>query len=374
MARKSSRSSRKSGRLALRLAVACGIAGFIGAGLTMVASIRILSAGLAADSELLPRAWMSGLVVALVATGIVAGVAWAQGGGLGARLVELGLAVSKMGRTGSEARVRLSGNDEITDLGRAIQYLGSDLEAVAAERARGGGLAVSEDAQVRALRDRTLSEMPDGIEGFETEATIAAGSRGGLDYCGCIARENGACATLFVVGVETPDAIGVFAARLARDEIVRALKANASARKVLAHTNKVLHKTLPQGACAVASLVEIDGEAGDAKLYQAGYRAPLWICSGGEVLEVEAEGLALGLDDGAVFEKGLRGERIPMATGTRVVQTNDAGVRNQEFLDLVQQHSPKHTAGFVNLVLGQLEESAEGGLREDLALVTAKRG
>ena len=53
---------------------------------------------------------------------------------------------------------------------------------------------------------------------------------------------------------------------------------------------------------------------------------------------------------------------------------NDAALRLDEFVELVQQHAPKHTAPFMNLVLGGLEAGAgEGGLREDVALLTAKR-
>jgi hypothetical protein len=372
MARSSS-SRKKHDKLALRITIACAIAGFVGAFLVHVVALRTLGSGLPADSPLFARAWMFGSLIAVVAGGAVGVVAWTQAGAIAMRIEDLRLAVTKMGRTGSEVRVRVSGNDEVAALGREVQYLSSDLEAMAAERARGGGLLATEDAGVRELRDKSLADAPDELVGYETEATLANGGRGGVDYVGCVGRDDGAAGVLFTVGIETPDTIGVFAARLAFDEITRALKAGANARKALAHTNRVLFRTLPKGACARASLLEVGGEDGEAKLYQAGYRVPLWICSGGEVLEVEAEGLALGLDEGPVFERGLRSEKIPMPVGTRVVQTNDAGVRMQELLDLVREHSPKHTAGFVNLVLGTLEENADGGLREDLVLVTAKR-
>ena len=68
--------------------------------------------------------------------------------------------------------------------------------------------------------------------------------------------------------------------------VVRALEAGASARKALAHTNRVMHKKLPGGVCAKASLLEL--APSEVKLYQAGFRAPLWICQAGEVLEISA--------------------------------------------------------------------------------------
>ena len=90
--------------------------------------------------------------------------------------------------------------------------------------------------------------------------------------------------------------------------------------------------------------------------------------------EHNAEGLALGLDEGPVFEKGLRSTVVPVSQGVRLVVANEAALRLHEFTDLVAEHSPKHTAPFMNMVLGALESHAgEGGLREDVILLTAKR-
>jgi hypothetical protein len=111
-----------------------------------------------------------------------------------------------------------------------------------------------------------------------------------------------------------------------------------------------------------------------AKVYQAGTRAPILICQRGEVLELAAEGIALGLDDGPVFEKSLRPQEIAMSPGTRLVLCNEAALRTQGFLQLLKQHSPKHTAMFMNVVLGALEQDAgQDGLREDVVMVTAKK-
>jgi hypothetical protein len=65
---------------------------------------------------------------------------------------------------------------------------------------------------------------------------------------------------------------------------------------------------------------------------------------------------------------------MPMSPGTRLVLLNEAGHRAEGLLDLLRQHSPRHTAMFMNMVLGQLEQDAgEDGLREDLLLLTAKK-
>jgi hypothetical protein len=190
-----------------------------------------------------------------------------------------------------------------------------------------------------------------------------------MEYFDGIVGDEGA--VMFLVAPEGVGPMSVVAARMARDEIVRALGVRANARKALAHTNRVLHKQLPQGVCARACLLAL-GE-NEVKLYQAGFAAPLFVCSAGRAKEVNAEGLALGLDEGPVFEKGLRSTVVPVAQGTRLVLANEAALRLEEFLGLVVEHSPKHTAPFMNLVLGALETSGDGGLREDVVLLTAKR-
>ena len=136
--------------------------------------------------------------------------------------------------------------------------------------------------------------------------------------------------------------------------------------------NKVMKKHLPAGACAVATLLLMNSEG--CKLYQAGARTPLMICQRGEVLELNAEGIALGLDDGPVFEKSLRPQPIEMSPGVRLVFGNEALLRAEGILELLPQHSPRHTNMFMNMILGGIEQDAgSDGLREDVVLITVKK-
>lgn len=355
------RTTRKSGRLALPIAIPTGGAAFVGCGLMVV--LLVQGSG---DAKL----WAFGVAASLLVAAAVGVAAAVQAGKVGSRVTELGLAVAKIGRGSAEVRVRISGDDEIGELGRAVQYLASDIGALVAEIEQGGGQAANRDPQSRAYRDKTLDDEFGRPEGYEVDGAVCAGGRGGMDYFGCVEHESQS--VVYTVGGEGTGPMSVVAARLARDELVRALSAGRNARKALAHTNKVLHERMPRGVCAKASLLELHADA--AKLYQAGDKTPLWICQAGEVLELNADGIALGLDAGPVFEKGLRSEKLEMRGGTRLVLTNEAGVRMQEMLDLVEEHSPKHTAPFMNLVLGALESDAGAeGLREDVLLVTAKK-
>jgi hypothetical protein len=329
---------------------------------------------LGTDPETAGRGWPIGFALSALAAAVSGGVAFVLGGKVGSRITDIGLAVSKLGRGSSEVKVRVAGNDEVGALGRSVQYLAGDLAALLKDQdAGGGGMHVSMDPMVKQLRDKTLPQQFAPIEGFEFDGALANGSRGGLDYYDLVVTSGEtAQAVLYVVTAEGHGALAVYACRLARDELHRALQAGASPRKALAHTNKVCKTNLPAGCCAKATLLQIGGEG--AKLYQAGARTPLLISQRGEVLELNAEGLAIGLDDGPVFEKSLRPQEIAMSPGTRLILGNDALLRTPGLLDQLRLHSPRHTRMFMDVVLGEIEAAAGAdGLREDVLLVTVKK-
>lgn len=353
----------KSGKLALALALACGgwalVAGFCGS-----LAVLLQTEG---GSE---KIKLAALVVPFVVGAVGGVIGWLVGGRIGSRLTDLSLAVGKLGRGGSEVKVRFSGDDEVAALGRSLQYLANDLTEVMKEAEKKGGSAATTDPMVRQLRDKALpTSLPD-FAGYELDAALAQGSRGGLDYYGAHPVEDSL--VVFLVSGEGASAVSVLAARMARDELQRALGQGAQPRKALSHANRVLHQNLPSGACAKATLLQL--AASGAKLYQAGARAPMLVCQRGELREQAAEGLALGLDEGPVFEKSLRPQELPLSPGMRLLLVNEAALRTQAFRDRVLEHTARHTAMFMNMVLGGIEEDAgQDGLREDVVVITAKR-
>lgn len=369
MARKGSKSS---GSLALPLALSCAGAGLVGGLLVAVAVVQNL-AGSVDDPDAVTKGWQVGLGLTVLCAAVCGGAAWVFGGKLATRIADIQLAVSKLGRGGSEVRVRYSGNDEVAKLGSSVQYLASDLAALLSTQEEAGGAPASMDPMVKQLRDKTVPNAPPRVQGFEVDAALSAGSRGGIDYFDVVANpEDPSQAVAYVVTAEGQGATSVYACRLARDELQRALDQGATPRRALAHTNKVMKKQLPSGACAVATLLQMHD--GGCKLYQAGAHTPLLICQRGDVLELNAEGIALGLDDGPVFEKSLRPQEIEMSPGVRLVFGNDALLRADGLLDLLPQHSPRHTNMFMNMVLGSIEQDAgDDGLREDVVLITVKK-
>ena len=374
---KRAKTSKPVGKLAVPIALGGAIAGLVGGFVTTLILVQNLGAKL--DDAAISRGWTIGLVLSVVVAVATGGLAWMLAGKVAARVAEVGRSVGKIGRGGAEVRVRLDGNDEVAALGRSVQALASDLAALLKDQQQtSGGLHVSMDPLVQQLRDKTVPQKFPDVAGYEVDGAMSNGSRGGLDYFDvvAVAGENPAGSTgmtvAYVVSAEGHGALSVVAMRMARDELHRAFLAGATPRKALAHTNKVCKTHLPTGVCAKATVLQFGADG--AKLYQAGARTPLLICHRAEVLELNAEGLAIGLDDGPVFEKPLRPQEIEMSPGIRLVLGNDALLRTGGLLDLLRQHSPRHTRMFMNVVLGGLEQDAgEDGLREDLLLITVKR-
>ncbi|MFO1077543.1 MAG: SpoIIE family protein phosphatase [Planctomycetota bacterium] len=364
---------RATGKLAMPLALTSGGVGLGGALLVAFAVVNNLGAHVPdADHDAVGKAWGVALLLAVVAAVACAVAGWVLGGRIGGRVTDIGLAVSKLGRGGVEVRVRDAGNDEIGALGRSVQYLATDLAALLADQEKqGGALHVSMDPLVKQLRDKVVPARLAAAPGFEVDGAIGQGSRGGLDYYDAV-DQGAEGVVIYHVGAEGHGALAAYGCRAARDELHRALAQNATPRKALAHANKVLKQNLPTGCCAKATLLQLAN--GNAKLYQAGVRTPLLICQRGDVLELNAEGIALGLDDGPVFEKSLRPQDIAMSPGTRLVLGNDALHRCDGLLDLLRTHSPRHTNMFMNMVLGTIEQDAGAdGLREEILLITVKK-
>jgi hypothetical protein len=367
------RASSRRGKLALRLGLIGGLVATVASLVLMLVLVQTLGGAVdkPAERDLLARAWILGPVVSVIVGIVIGSVSFGLGSAIAARVTDLGLAVNKLGRAAAAVRVRTSGDDELTSLGTSIQYLANDLSAMFTEQEKAGTLQAGFDPQVRALRDRALpAEGLAAVEGFELDAAIATGSRGGLDYYGSTSKDG--VTVVYLVSAEGTGVLAVHACRVARDELQRALDTGANARKSLAHTNRVLHRVLPPSVCAKATLLELGTD--EIKLYQAGTHVPALMIAAGKVEEVVAEGLALGLDEGPVFEKQLRPTKIAVVPGVRVVLTNEAGGRHDALAALVKEHSPKNTAAFMNMVLGALEDEAgSDGLREEIVLVTVKR-
>ena len=242
------RKGRSNGKLARGIAIGTAVAGLVGGLIIAVGLMQYLSAGIH-DAAIEKRGWGMGLGLAALCAVLTGVAGYMLAGKVAARVTDVGLAVGKLGRGGSEVRVRSGGNDEVGALGRAVQYLATDLAQLLKEQEKaGGGMHVSMDPLVKQLRDKTVPQGFADVAGFELDGQLAGGSRGGLDYFDLVSTTgDNPQSVVYVVSAEGHGALAVHACKLARDELHRALVAGATPRKALAHTNKVCKTSLPTG-------------------------------------------------------------------------------------------------------------------------------
>jgi len=101
----------------------------------------------------------------------------------------------------------------------------------------------------------------------------------------------------------------------------------SSPARVLANVNRQLFPDIREDMFISMAYLVIDSPEGTVRLARAGHDAPLWFRKRtGKVSEVRSPGLAVGIDDGGVFERTTRDHEFEMESGDCLLLHTD-GVR-----------------------------------------------
>ena len=297
-------------------------------------------------------------------------------------LRELAHAVSRLSRGNLNYRSQHRGSDELGRLSRALETM-CDTLAEGEEAQERLGQVEEEAALLGELQTAMQPKEIPSTEGFEAVAVQLRGLDSGSDLYDAVPLEGGRLA-LFVASTSARGALGALLAGMTRAYLRSALERNADVAEALRSTNRNLAAGMRKGMHVTCQVAVLDSEKGSATVYIAGHRAPFYACRGGEVSVVHGEGLALGLDAGAVFDRRLEEVVVDMPQGTRIVLTtvgtyafeDQQGVEFgvERFQELVRKQAPKNSEAFLNLVLGTLDmELGEEERLSDATIVTAKR-
>jgi serine phosphatase RsbU (regulator of sigma subunit) len=171
---------------------------------------------------------------------------------------------------------------------------------------------------------------------------------------------------------------------MARAFLRTALAIDKDPKSALVRVNHELERDIKKGMFVTVLMAVLDPDSGAVELYSAGSRLQAMRCVAGKAEWLHADGLALGLDKGAVFERTLRPQKFELKTGMRVALLNEGAAKlandegeaygEEELLGLVGKHAPKNSTAFVHMTLNELElHAGEQGFGLDVAVVTAKR-
>jgi serine phosphatase RsbU (regulator of sigma subunit) len=313
----------------------------------------------------------------------VLGVSFFIGNQVTKPIRELSQAVGRINRGNLRYRAPDQGRrDEVHRLALALEGMVDELRA-GADVGRKLAEKEREEEVLAELRDALLPKELPQVPGFEIEALLESGEGGAVDFYDSIPLEGGRVA-LVVVSTSGKGALGILIAGMAQAYLRAYLEEGVSADEALKKTNRKLAKIMRKGMYATAQVAVLDPGESRAMVYIAGHRAPFFACRAGEIAVVHGEGLALGLDEGQVFEKRLEEVPVDMPPGTRIILLTQGAYSfsgedgkkfgRDAFQELVRKHAPKNSAVFLSMVFGSLDEFlGELERASDATVVTAKR-
>jgi len=315
-------------------------------------------------------------------------------GGLVAATILAGATKNSLSRLASDTDAIAKGHFDtrVAPGGPAVvQQIGKNVQKIAALAASGAAAPAQVMVQevVRApvqeinesLAPMKAFERPDELE---IEATQKVSADVGNDYYD-------------VVNVDA-DHVGVFVA----DAPVRGVKSSmlmasiralfranyrgqTSPAELLKTINRGFAVDLPRGVYVTAMYAVVNRATGVCKVASAQH-LPLvfWKLSKKASAKVPLEGIALGLDQGAVFDKTIAEKSIPLEKGDRIVLYTDGAINaknaagvaygEERFYYVLNREAPKNSAACVNFVANDVDLFHEGApLTDDFTLVTLRR-
>jgi sigma-B regulation protein RsbU (phosphoserine phosphatase) len=298
---------------------------------------------------------------------------------------DLAREVDRLGSKGDPTRTLRVQGAEASAVARAVERMVSNLEF----RSQHG----NEDLEEIVDRERKVAEEihgalmrknPPRLSHYEVETLFKPGFEIGGDHFEYFAIDED---HLGVILLDT-NVRGITAALVqatARSYVRSAAPGVLSPAEVLRTVNRRLAGELPAGRHVTALYVVIDTREGKATVASAGH-LPLLVYrhAAGKIAKVNPEGIALGLDDGPLFDKSLEEGDIPMDVGDRIVLYTDGAlkIQNEEgeefgearFYQAVAKEAPKNSQAFINFVGGAIDQfHLNTPQNDDITISTVKR-
>jgi len=220
-----------------------------------------------------------------------------------------------------DRRIRAEGAPkEVSFLARAVDRMVQDLFAGQETRSE----LEQQQREADSLRElrRNLqpltSKAPYGY-GIETTVLEAEGAGTG-DFVDSLQDENGS-SSLVVGSTATDGMAGALLMAMTRAYLRGAILQGAAPSTACLRTNASLNRDLAKGLYASAMVLRLEPESGQVELVSAGHQAPAvrWDAEAGELRKLQPNGIALGFDQGPIFEKSLEVLELQLAPGDAIL-------------------------------------------------------
>lgn len=251
-----------------------------------------------------------------------------------------------------------------------------------------------EDQSILAAREREMSLVADlrrnllpnevpAVEGFELEASYRPTTRVGGNYYDFLPFPDGRLGVL-VADTAGEGVIAGFTMNLFRGFVHAEKEWVEDPVDMLRRVNRHLSRDIKKGVYVTAFLIVVEPGSHELHLVNAGHLPILrWMSTEKKLRVASAEGIALGLDKGPIFNERLQTTRMTLNKGDRVVIYTEGVFKIESsdgeelgevgFNKLVARNAPMHSAAFMNLVERGMEKYREGGPETgDYTIITLK--
>lgn len=321
-----------------------------------------------------------GITMAMLLAGVLVSFLIARA--LAAPLQHLMDAVDAVARGRYDRRVHGHTRDEIGVLALSVNAMQEALreaekdQSLLANRER-------EMALVAELRRNLLPNETPEVDGFELQASYRPTSRVGGNYYDFLRFADGRLGIL-IADTAGEGVIAGFTMNLFRGYVHAEREWSKDPVDMLCRVNRHLAQDIKKGVYVTAFLVVVDPGNLELQLINAGHLPVLkWSGAEKKLRVAGAEGVALGLDPGPIFEERLKATRLTLEKGDRVVLYTEGVYRIQSadeeelgeigFNKLVAKNAPMHSAAFMNLLERGLEKYREDGPETgDYTVITLK--
>jgi serine phosphatase RsbU (regulator of sigma subunit) len=284
-------------------------------------------------------------------------------------------------------RTRSKGASEITTLARSIDKMTSNLRQ-AQETELELSIREREVEVAGEVREALLPKSTPVVAGYELGAAHLQSRELGGDFHDFIELPDDPRGRvgLLVCDVSGKGLPGALVGATARSYLRAELRRGADVKDSFHFLNRQLVQDVRRGMYVTALYLLLDPAEGIATVACAGHKIPLvrYTAADGKVRLIQPEGIALGFDQGPVFERSLDVQQVPLEPGDRLVLantatvglTNAAGVELGEkpFYKQVMALGGQPTDVFLSRIKAALAKYAgAAALPSDVAIVTVRR-
>ncbi|MCP3920479.1 MAG: SpoIIE family protein phosphatase [bacterium] len=292
--------------------------------------------------------------------------------------------VRAIGRGNLLHRSGVNASGEVGHLARQIDRMAGALEEAQDAEIELGMREREREVAVE-VQEALLPQAAPSIPGYQLASKQRGAAEPGGDFHDMF-EANGRIVLMVcdVSGAGVPGAlVGATARAYLRTELART---DDGLEDALKKVNRQIAHDVRRGMYVTALCAVLDPEDNTAILACAGHKVPLirWEAAEGNVRLVQPEGIALGFDEGPIFDRSLELLKVPIEPGDRLVLSNTgppavqnpdgAEVGEKAFYRAVARNAEHPPEVMLKRLLAGLEKYADGEpFPKDISIVTLAR-